>query len=56
MLTGGRFIDTAIMSKDTLAYLESNGVEYATTQDAAQALLKLASDPSINGRYLHRLL
>ena len=44
------------MSKDTLAYLEGNGVKYATTQDAAQALLKFVSDPSINGKYLNRLL
>ncbi len=37
------------MSKDTKAFLEGNGAEYATSQDAAQALLKLVSDPSING-------
>ena len=44
-----RFINTDILSKEAKGFLEGMGVEYATTHDAAQALLKFASDPSING-------
>jgi NAD(P)-dependent dehydrogenase (short-subunit alcohol dehydrogenase family) len=44
-----RFIHTAIIPPEGWKLLESNGLEYAKVEDVAQALLKLASDPTING-------
>ena len=45
-----RFIETKILSKDVAALLTSRGVEFATVEDAALALLRILSDPKVNGR------
>lgn len=38
------------MSEETWAHVKNSGVEFATVEDAGQALLRLLSDQSIQGR------
>ena len=45
-----RFVQTAIMSQDTIDQLRSLGVNFALASDAAEAVLHLAADKSLNGR------
>jgi hypothetical protein len=47
---GGRFVKTALLNDQTKKFLESNGLEWATAEDVAKALIKLASDPGITGQ------
>lgn len=47
---GGRFVATGLMSAAVQDHVSSKGVEFADAADAAGAMLKIASDPSINGK------
>lgn len=42
------------MSRGVFDYVESKGAKFADPADAAGALIKIASDPSINGRIEQR--
>ena len=44
------FVKTPIMSAEVVKLLAERGVEYATKEDAAAAVLHIASDKSINGK------
>ncbi|KAH6620184.1 hypothetical protein C7974DRAFT_227586 [Boeremia exigua] len=46
------YVRTNILTKETFDHVESAGVHIAKTEDAGQALLRLLSDTSINGRML----
>lgn len=41
------------MSRGVFDYVESKGAKFAEPADAAGALIKIASDPSINGTSRH---
>lgn len=43
------FIQTPIIKKEDLEYLESVGAEFALQEDAANAMLRIASDGNLNG-------
>ena len=45
-----RFIKTSLVTPEGWAFLESQGLEYAAVEDVALGMMKLASDPNINGR------
>lgn len=42
------------MSRGVFDYVESKGAKFADPADAAGALIKIASDPSINGRIMQQ--
>ncbi|KAL2005209.1 hypothetical protein VTN00DRAFT_2419 [Thermoascus crustaceus] len=44
------YVATSILSPAVQAYCTSKGVTFAEAGDAAAAMIKIASDPSINGR------
>jgi NAD(P)-dependent dehydrogenase (short-subunit alcohol dehydrogenase family) len=46
------FIATPILSKEAITHISGSGIEFATEDDAAAAVLKVACDKSINGRAL----
>lgn len=46
------FIATPILSKEAVAHISGSGIELATEEDAAAAVVKVACDKSINGRAL----
>ena len=46
-----RFIKTKIMGPAVVESLTKGGFEFATIEDAATALMKIVSDPSINGEF-----
>lgn len=46
------FIATPILSKEAVAHISDSGLEFATEDDAAAAVVKVACDKSINGRAL----
>lgn len=48
-LTFARYVKTGLMSKGVFDYVESKGAKFADPADAAGALIKIASDTSING-------
>lgn len=39
------------MSEGVFNYVESKGAKFADPQDAGNALVKIASDPTINGEW-----
>ena len=43
------YIETAIMPEEYKKHLASQGVKFAAKEDAAAAVMHIASDPSING-------
>lgn len=43
------FVKTAIISDEVIDRLESHGIEFAEKEDAARAVLHIASDKSMNG-------
>lgn len=47
----GRYIPTRIISPEAFTRLESRGVDFATVEDAASAVLHLVSDQTLNGLY-----
>ena len=47
---GHRFVKTKILGPDVEESLTKGGFEFATIEDAATALMKIASDTSINGK------
>ena len=49
-LTNARFVKTGILSQSSIENLTKAGFEFAEIDDAARAVMKLCSDPSINGR------
>ncbi|KAH7140418.1 putative short chain dehydrogenase/ reductase [Dactylonectria estremocensis] len=49
---GSRYVRTEILSKADFDQVETTGVQFATTEDAGQCLLRILSDSSINGRSL----
>ncbi|KAH6871219.1 short chain dehydrogenase reductase [Thelonectria olida] len=44
------YVRTHILSSKIIEYLESEGVKFATVEDCAKAMLRIASDKEINGR------
>ncbi|TVY17128.1 5'-hydroxyaverantin dehydrogenase [Lachnellula arida] len=44
------YVRTPILGQEIQAYLVGKGVEFATVEDCAKAMLKIASDTTINGR------
>lgn len=47
-----RYVKTNILSDEAFAHVSSLGVEFARAEDAAQCLLRILSDVSINGHSL----
>lgn len=47
-----RYVKTNILSDETFKHVSSVGVEFAQAEDAAQCLLRILSDRSINGHSL----
>lgn len=45
-----RYVRTPILSNVIQEYLDGKGVGFALTEDACKAMLKIASDPLVNGR------
>ncbi len=45
------FIQTRIISEEVINRLEKTGIDFAEKEDAAAAVLHMASDPSINGEW-----
>lgn len=46
-----RFIKTPIMSDKVIETLISKGINFAKAEDACKALLRFATDKSVNGMY-----
>ncbi|KAF2806029.1 short chain dehydrogenase reductase [Mytilinidion resinicola] len=46
------YVRTPILGQKVQDYLDGQGVGFALTEDAAKAMLKIASDTSVNGRAL----
>jgi hypothetical protein len=46
-----RFIETRILSKAVVEKLQAGNVPFAQVEDAAAAVMHIASDPYINGRF-----
>lgn len=46
------YVRTSILSEADFENVKSKGVEFATTEDAGQCLLRILSDPSVNGHSL----
>ncbi|KAI4618001.1 hypothetical protein J4E83_006334 [Alternaria metachromatica] len=46
------YVRTGILSHDDFDAVEKAGVQFATTEDAGQCLLRILSDASVNGRSL----
>ena len=46
------YIKTKILSDEDFADVKAKGVEFATTEDAGQCLLRILSDPTVNGHSL----
>lgn len=46
------YVKTKILSEEDFAHVRSKGVEFATTEDAGQCLLRILSDPTVNGHSL----
>lgn len=46
------YVKTAILSAEVFEDIKSKGVEFATTEDAGQCLLRLLSDKTVNGHSL----
>lgn len=44
-----RYVRTPILSDTIIDYLEGKGVKFATVDDCASTMLRIASEPSING-------
>lgn len=47
---GPWFVETKILSKQAVQHLTSQGISFATVEDAGQCLIRIVSDPSVNGR------
>ncbi|KAJ9606173.1 hypothetical protein H2200_009134 [Cladophialophora chaetospira] len=47
---GPWFIKTKILSQQVADHLTNQGITFATVEDAGQALMRIVSDPSVNGR------
>jgi len=47
---GPWFVETKILSKQAVEHLTGRGITFAAVEDAGQALLRIVSDPSVNGR------
>ncbi|KIW71883.1 hypothetical protein, variant [Phialophora macrospora] len=47
---GPWFVETKILSKPVVEHLTSRGISFATVEDAGQCLMRIVSDPSVNGR------
>lgn len=52
ILIEDRYVKTNILSEEAFAHVAGVGVEFATTADAGNCLLRILSDTSINGRSL----
>lgn len=48
--TNNRYVRTSILSEETWTHIKKSGVQFATVEDAGQALLRLLSDQTIQGR------
>lgn len=47
-----RYVRTSIIPESAFKGVEDQGVVLATTEEAGQCLLRIVSDPSVNGRML----
>ena len=47
-----RYVRTKILSKEMFDHVRDSGVEFAEAEDAGQCLLRILSDPTMNGRSL----
>ncbi|RAH39891.1 putative short chain dehydrogenase/reductase [Aspergillus brunneoviolaceus CBS 621.78] len=43
------YVRTNILSEEAFAHVSNTGVQFATTEDAGQCLLRILSDPTVNG-------
>jgi len=50
--TLNRYVKTNILSEQDFEQVRSLGVEFATVEDAGQCLLRILSDPTVNGHSL----
>lgn len=48
-LAPSRYVHTPILSDKVINYLTSKGVNFATVEDCAAAILRIASDQSLHG-------
>ncbi|KAF7173183.1 hypothetical protein CNMCM5623_005388 [Aspergillus felis] len=46
---GSTYVRTNILPEKTFAHISNVGVQFATPEDAGQCLLRILSDPSVNG-------
>jgi hypothetical protein len=44
-----RYVETGLMSPSVIAHVKSKGIRFADAADAAGAIIKIASEPGING-------
>ncbi|KAK4032033.1 hypothetical protein C8A01DRAFT_41527 [Parachaetomium inaequale] len=51
-VTSPWYVRTSILPQETFDQVEQSGVEFATKEDAGQCLLRILSDPTVNGRSL----
>lgn len=49
LIYGARYVRTNILSEEAFAHVSNTGVQFATTEDAGQCLLRVLSDPTVNG-------
>ena len=50
-LVSYRYTRTPILDKGIQDYLDGEGVGFATVEDACRAMLKIASDTTVNGMF-----
>jgi short-subunit dehydrogenase len=55
-LTGPWYVGTSILSPQVQEYCKGKGIVFAEAADCAGAMLKIASDPSINGKMCCQIL
>ncbi|KAK5064801.1 hypothetical protein LTR84_000635 [Exophiala bonariae] len=46
------YVETTVLPKKVYEYIRGKGIDFATLEDAGQCLLRLLSDPAINGHSL----
>lgn len=49
--TSSRYVRTPIVPEAAQEYLDQKGIEFALVEDCCQAMLLIASDATINGKY-----
>jgi hypothetical protein len=46
-----RYVGTSILSPQVQDYVRGKGIKFAKAEDAAGAMMRIASDPSVNGKW-----